>query len=265
MNSTFLNLGFISIKWYSICILIAVVIATILVYFESKKKGLNKDIFIDMVFYGLLIGILGARIYYVLFNLDYYLTNPIEIICIWHGGLAIHGGLIATLIFLYFFAKKYNIKLLLMIDIIVVGLIIGQAIGRWGNFFNGEAFGREVALDFLKNLHIPKFIIEGMFINGSYREPTFLYESLLSLIGFILLLIVRTIKKIKTGVLTSIYLIWYGIVRLIIESFRTDSLMLGNIKLAQLISIIFIISGIIIFIKSRKNLYYKDDRLIEEE
>ena len=103
MNSTIIDLGIIQIKWYSIFILIAIVVATTLVYLESKKKGLSKDDFIDMIFYGLIIGILGARVYYVLFNLDYYIANPLEIIYIWHGGLAIQGGLIAALIFLIFY------------------------------------------------------------------------------------------------------------------------------------------------------------------
>ena len=103
---------------------------------------------------------------------------------------------------------------------LVPGLIIGQAVGRWGNFFNQEAFGRIVKLSTLENMHIPKFIIDGMYINGEYREPTFFYESLLCLIGFIILILVRKTKKNKTSQLSAIYLIWYGIIRLIIESFE---------------------------------------------
>ncbi len=215
-----------------------------------------------MVFYGVLIGLVGARTYYVLFNLNYYLHDPIEILCTWHGGLAIHGALIATLTFLFFYTKKKKMNLLLLLDMIVVGLILGQAIGRWGNFFNGEAFGREVNLNFLKSLHLPSFIIKGMYINHAYREPTFLYESISSMIGFMILIIVRKYMPIKTGVLTSIYLLWYGTMRLIIESFRSDSLMLGPIKVAQLISIIGIISGIIILMPSKKRKKYKEDKLI---
>ena len=112
-----------------------------------------------------------------------------------------------------YYSKKQKLKLPLLTDIIVPGLIIGQAIGRWGNFFNQEAFGRIVKLSTLENMYLPKFIIEGMHINGFYREPTFLYESVMSLIGFIVLMIVRKNKKIKTGQLTSIYLVWYGIDR----------------------------------------------------
>ena len=261
MERIIIDLGFIQIKWYSVMILLAMLTATVLTYIELHKKGINKDTFIDMIFYGLLLGIAGARIYYVIFNLDYYLKDIIEIICMWHGGLAIHGGLIATFIFLYFYTKKHKLNLLLILDAIVVGLIIGQAIGRWGNFFNGEAYGREVTLTFLQNLHLPKFIIKGMYINEAYREPTFLYESICSLIGFIILLIVRTIKKIKTGTLSSIYLIWYGITRIIIESFRTDSLMLGPIKVAQLVSLIGIVIGIVLLIKTKNNKLYIEDKV----
>ena len=264
MNSTMIDLGFLQIKWYSVFMLLSIVCATIIVYKEAIKKGINKDTFIDMVFYGVLIGIVGARAYYVLFNLDFYLKNPIEIVCTWHGGMAIHGALIGTLLFLIFYTKKHKMNLLLLLDIIVVGLIIGQAIGRWGNFFNGEAFGREVSLEFLKNLHLPSFIIKGMYINHTYREPTFLYESISSIIGFIILIIVRKKVPIKTGVLTSIYLIWYGTVRCIIETFRSDSLMLGPLKMAQMISIIGIISGIILLVRSKKHKLYKKDTIIHK-
>ena len=262
MNSIMLDLGFFQIRWYSFFILIAIFFGGFLVYKEAVKKGIEKDQLIDIMFYTIIIGILGARIYYVLFNLDYYLKNPIEIIQIWNGGLAIHGGLIAALIFLLIYFKKKKMNLLLFLDIIVVGLILAQAIGRWGNFFNGEAFGRDVSIEFLKNLHLPKFIIDGMHIGSTYKEPTFLYESLLSLIGFIILIIIRKLKKLKTGTLTSIYLIWYGISRLIIETFRSDSLMLGSIKVAQLVSIIGIASGIIILYRSIKyNKLYIEDKI----
>ena len=253
MNPVLFDLGIIEIRWYSMFILLGVCAAFFIITKEAKRKNIDKEYLYNLFFYTLLIGILGARLYYVLFNIDYYLANPSEILMIWHGGLAIHGGIIFGLLFIIFYSKRKKVDLLLILDIAVVGIILAQAIGRWGNFFNGEAYGRIVSLSFLKNLHLPDFIIKGMYINGKYREPTFLYESILSFIGFIILLIIRRNKNIKIGMLTSIYLIWYGIERLIIESFRSDSLMLMNIKVAQLVSIIFIISGIIIFIYSYKN------------
>ena len=260
MDSVLFDFGFFQIRWYSFFILCAIIIAYVIISREAKKKGLKEEDLTNIIFYGIIIGILGARTYYILFNLDYYLHFPKEIIMIWNGGLAIHGGLIFTLIFLIIYTKKKKINLLLLLDTIVVGVIIAQAIGRWGNFFNSEAYGRIVSRTTLESMHIPKFIIDGMKIGGRYREPTFLYESMLSMIGFITLIIVRKIKKIKTGTLTSIYLIWYGTTRLIIEIFRSDSLMLGSLKIAQLISAIGIISGIILLIRSinRKELYHDD-------
>ena len=252
MNDVMLNLGIFQIKWYSFFIFLAMLTACLIIFKESKKKNVPDNYLTNLIFYGLIIGILGARLYYVIFNLDYYLNNPSQIFAIWNGGLAIHGGLISALIFLIIYSRKNKINILQMLDIIVVGVIIAQAIGRWGNFFNQEAYGNIISLQALKNMHLPKFIIDGMCISGSYREPTFLYESICSLIGFILLLILRATKKLKTGQLTAIYLIWYGIVRFGIETLRSDSLMLGQIKVAQLVSLLFVISGIALFIYSYK-------------
>lgn len=250
MNDVMLNLGIFQIKWYSFFIFLAMLTACLIIFKESKKKNVPDNYLTNLIFYGLIIGILGARLYYVIFNLDYYLNNPSQIFAIWNGGLAIHGGLISAVIFLMIYSRKNKINILEMLDIIVVGVIIAQAIGRWGNFFNQEAYGNIISLQALKNMHLPKFIIDGMYISGSYREPTFLYESICSLIGFILLLILRATKKLKTGQLTAIYLIWYGIVRFGIETLRSDSLMLGQIKVAQLVSLLFVISGIALFIYS---------------
>ena len=261
MSRVAISIGNFHIYWYSIFILLAMIVASILIIRESKRNNIKEDEILDFLFWGLIIGIIGARIYYVIFNFKYYITNPLEIFAVWNGGLAIHGGILAALIFTIIYSKKKKINLLKLTDVCVVGLIIGQAIGRWGNFFNGEAFGKITTLTSLQNLHIPKFIIDGMFIEGSYREPLFLYESISCLLGFIVLLLIRKLyKKLKLGQLTSIYLIWYGITRIIIEYFRSDSLMLGSIKVAQLISLLFIISGIIVFIKSIKNkTLYKED------
>ena len=176
MNSILFDFGIIQIKWYSFLIMIGIIIAYLLVSKEAKKKKFHKDKLIDIAFYSIIIGILGARVYYVIFNLDYYGANPIEAFKMWNGGLAIHGGIITAFIFLIFYTKKKKYNLLLLTDMMVPGLIIAQVIGRWGNFFNQEAFGRIVSKSFLQGLHLPKFIIEGMYINGYYREPTFLYE-----------------------------------------------------------------------------------------
>lgn len=252
MNKIALDLGPIQIYWYSICIFLGMLVACILIYKEAKKQKIEENFLTNLTFYTIIIGILGARLYYVLFNLSYYLSNPIEIFKIWNGGLAIHGGIIAGLIFLVIYCKKNHVKILKMLDIIVIGLIIAQAIGRWGNFFNGEAYGPVTTYNHLKSLLIPEFVINGMNILGEYHHPTFLYESLWCIVGFIVMLLVRKFyKKIHSGDLTGLYLVWYGIIRFIIEGMRTDSLMLGPIKMAQIVSIVFILSGITLWLKNR--------------
>lgn len=252
MEKVALDLGPIQIYWYSIFIFIGMLVACFLIYKEAKKRGIEEDFLVNLTFNTIIIGIIGARLYYVLFNFSYYLDNPVEIFQIWNGGLAIHGGIIAGLLFIIYYCKKHEVNLWKMLDIIVVGLIIAQAIGRWGNFFNSEAYGPITTAAHLKSLGIPQFIIDGMYILGEYRQPTFFYESVWCLFGFLAMLIIRQYKYLKIGQLTSFYLIWYGIIRFIIEAMRTDSLMLGPLKMAQLVSLIFIVSGIIIFIKSTK-------------
>lgn len=250
MNRVALDLGVIKIYWYSLFIFTAMSVATFLVFKEAKKKNIDNELMVNIVFNTLIIGILGARIYYVLFNLSYYLDNIVEIFQIWNGGLAIHGGIISAALYLTYYCKKHKIKLIDILDITVVGLIIAQAIGRWGNFFNGEAYGGITTYKALTNAHIPKFVINGMYISGEYRQPTFFYESIMCVIGFVLMILVRKYyKKLKKGQLSGLYLIWYGTVRLFIESLRTDSLMLGTIKVAQLVSIIFITIGIYLLLR----------------
>lgn len=253
MEKVALDLGIIQIYWYSIFIFIGMLVASIIIFKEAKKRQIDEKFLINLIFNAVIIGIIGARLYYVIFNASYYISNPIEIFKIWNGGLAIHGGIIAGLLVIIYYCKKHGVNVWKILDIVVVGLIIAQAIGRWGNFFNGEAYGPITSKSDLKALGIPEFIIQGMYILGEYHHPTFFYESVWCLIGFVIMLIIRKNLKLKVGQLTSFYLIWYGVIRFIIESMRTDSLMLGPIKVAQLVSVMFIISGLVIFIRSLKN------------
>lgn len=262
MNRIALDLGFIQIYWYSIFIFLGVFIASWIILRECKRQKINEDFIVNLIFYTVICGLIGARIYYVAFNFDYYRLHPLEIFEVWNGGLAIHGGIIGGFICLYTYCKKYNAKLLKILDIVVVGLILGQAIGRWGNFFNQEAYGSVTSIASLQKLGIPKFIIDGMYIQGAYRQPAFLYESIWCIAGFIALLMVRSYKYLKAGQLTGVYLVWYSLGRLVIEGMRADSLMLGNFKMAQIISLVGIIIGILflIFCKkgSRFDNLYKD-------
>ena len=253
MNRTILSIGNFHIYWYSVLIATGIIIGLYLLMKEASKQNISKDTVIDIAFYTIIWGIIGARIYYVIFNIKPYLSNPLSILYVWEGGLAIYGGIIGGLITLTYQTKKKNIALGKLTDMIVPSLILAQAIGRWGNFFNQEAHGGIVSLEFLKKIHIPNFIIKGMYINGNYYHPTFFYESLWCLLGFILLVIIRRLlKNSKDGTLTFIYLIWYGVGRFFIEGLRTDSLYLGIFRISQIVSIVIIIIGIIGLIYNKR-------------
>ena len=255
-----IDLGIISIHWYSILLFIAILLGSNLAIKEAKKHGFEEDFMVNLLFLGVIIGILGARIYYVIFNFDYYKDNLIEVFKVWNGGLAIHGGIIAGFITIATICYKKKVNLLKILDYLVVGLIIAQAIGRWGNFFNGEAHGAITSLSYLESLHLPQFIIDGMYINGSYYIPTFLYESIWCLIGFIIMIILRRKKFMKVGYLTSFYLVWYGVERFFVEGLRTDSLMFFSLRIAQLVSLVMVVIGIILFIYSlNKSKNYEED------
>ncbi len=258
-----IDLGYIQIHLYSICIFIGILAGGKLAMIEAQRWNIPKEFIFNLIFWMVIFGIIGARIYYVLFNLNYYSNNIKEIFMIWHGGLAIHGGIITAIIFLIYYAKKYKLKLINLLDILAPGLLLGQAIGRWGNFFNGEAHGPVTTLMHLENLHLPDFIINGMYINGNYYIPAFLYESIWCLLGVIILLFFRRRHYCKIGEPLSFYLIWYGIGRFFIESMRTDSLMFASFKIAQIISLIMIIVGVILIIKFRKG--SKFDNLYNDE
>ena len=269
MNRVAIDLGFIQIYWYSIIILIAVLIGATVVYIEAKKQKMNPDDFTDLFFCTVVCGLLGARIYYVIFNIDYYLSNKLEILAVWNGGLAIHGGIIGGALYLLHFCKKRKYNMLKLLDMMVVGLIIAQSIGRWGNFFNQEAFGPATTLKELQDYMIPNFIIDRMKILGVYHEPTFYYESLWNLNGFIILNMVRRLKKLKVGTLTGVYCIYYSIGRLYIESLRMDSLMIGPFKQAQIISILLIGLGVFLIVRNiiqkDRELYHNISNLKREE
>lgn len=257
--SPIIDLGIITIHWYSILIFIAILLGSNLAIKEAKRHGYNEDFMVNLLFLGVIFGIVGARVYYVIFNFDYYKDNLIEMFKVWNGGLAIHGGIIAGLISTMIICYKKKVNLIKILDYMVVGLIIAQAIGRWGNFFNGEAHGPLTTLAYLEGLHLPQFIIDGMYINGNYYIPTFLYESIWCFLGFIIMLVLRRRKFMKVGYLTSFYLVWYGFERFLVEGLRTDSLMFLSLRVAQLVSLLMVLIGVCLFIYSlHKKIKYED-------
>ena len=260
LNRVFLQLGPITIYWYAVFIMSGVALGLFLAIREGKKMGINSEFFYDLVTYGLPISIIGARIYYVAFSWDYYSSHPEDIIKIWQGGIAIHGAIIAAFIFGYFFCKKRKVSFWLVADIASVSFIIAQAIGRWGNFMNQEAHGGVVpgaTLDaqreFLESLFIPDFIVNNMYINEAYYHPTFLYESLWNMVGFLFIVFVlRKLPKLLVGEIAAFYAVWYSIGRYMVEGMRTDSLMLTeSIRMAQFISITTIVLVLILVIYRR--------------
>lgn len=255
INPVALQLGPFAIRWYGLIITAGVVIAVILTLREANRRQIMSDDIIDLILWVLPSSIIGARAYYVLFELPYYTQHPGDIIKIWQGGLAIYGGLITAVIVIVVFCRRRKIPTWLLLDIVAPTVLIAQAMGRWGNFMNQEAYGAKVSLDFLQQLHLPQFIVNQMYINGAYRQPTFLYESMWTLLGFILLMSLRHRKAwFKRGEVLLSYLIWYGLGRSVIEGMRTDSLMLGPLRVSQILSIIVVVAAVITWIWRR---YYQ--------
>lgn len=243
--ATIVKIGNFSLRWYPVLL----TTGGVLVYLLSKRNLLNDhypDDIGDDIFIGCTIGgVIGARLWYCIFyDLDYYLANPITILKTWEGGLAIQGAIVGATIFVYFYCKKKHYSFMRILDCIFPNILIGQALGRWGNFFNHEAYGQITTLENLK--WIPSFITEQMYIGGQYRQPTFLYESLLDFIGFILINFVYKKKSNpKRGDMVYAYLMWYGVVRTFVEHYRSDSLMIGSLKMAQVTAIFFLIVGVL--------------------
>lgn len=246
-----ISIGSIQIHWYGLIISFALLLGFLLVIYQSKKNEIPTEFFLDFFIIGVPVSVIGARIYFVVFNLDYYLDYPLQIIATWKGGLAIHGAIIGGLIVLIILAKRKKLSFLKVVDILAPSVILGQAIGRWGNFINQEAYGGIVSEQFINKF--PNFIKNQMFIKGNYHHPTFLYESIWNLIIFALLIWLSNREFIKDGDLFFTYLIGYSLGRFFIEDLRTDSLMFLNMQVAQIISIILIIFGLTMIVIRHKS------------
>lgn len=252
LNETINVFGF-NIYWYALIIATGMLIAITIAFFEFKKHGLNSDDLADFVLFAIPLGILGARLYYVIFDWSYYAQNPGDILAIWKGGLAIYGGVITGSVVAIVFTKIKKISFLWFADVATVGLFIAQSLGRWGNFVNAEAFGGLTELPW------------GMIVDGPDVKPyspfgpchpTFLYESLWNFLGFLIsyFIIYRLLKT--NGFSFAFYLIWYGAGRFFIEGLRTDSLWLIQdvIRVSQLVAVVSVVGGIItlFYIKNRE-------------
>lgn len=279
------RIGSLPVHWYGLILGVGALVGLFLAIREGKRFGIPQEFFMDMLLLGVPSAIIGARIYYVAFKWEDYKNNFVDVFKIWNGGIAIYGALIGAIICAFFYFRHKGYSFWRIVDICAPGLLAGQMIGRWGNFVNQEAYGGPVAESFLRNkLHLPDFIVNQMLIGGEYHHPTFLYESLWSLLGIILLMVLRRQKFVRAGEIFLSYFIWYSIGRFFIEAVRTDSLAFhgssgvaslinalwtpmkwfgfeqgfldpayGNIRSSQLLSLLIIVAAVVLIIIRRNN------------
>lgn len=256
------------IMFYGLIIGLAFLLAMFLAAGLAKKKGMDTDLYWDFYIFVVIAGVVGSRLYYVLFNLEYYLQNPAKIFNIREGGLAIYGGVIAVILVMIVFCRVKKLKFTAFVDNIVPGLLLGQAMGRWGNFFNCECFGgytdslmaMRIRKDLVSSSMMNEEVLSHLVTDGGVQyiqvHPTFLYESLWNTATLIFVLWFKKKKQKADGEILWLYMICYGIGRFVIEGMRTDSLMIGNtgLRVSQCVALVSAIAGVILFVLGRRNL-----------
>lgn len=270
-RTTAISFGSFSIAWYAIFILSGIVMATIMALYEIKRFGWETDDILDGVLIIAPLAIIGARLYYVLFDPAGSPDSFIDVIAIWEGGLAIHGAIIVAAIGIIIYSRYKKINVFAVADLLAIGLLMGQIAGRWGNFMNAEAHGAATSSSFLQAI-LPNFISHQMHFSSHMPNltnniylPTFLFESIWNFIGLTILIVLRRTKTLKVGDMMGIYLIWYGFGRgVLIEPFRTDQLkeILG-VPVNILLSLILFVGGGIVYL-ILKRVYNKDEKYYQE-
>lgn len=233
------------IYWYGLIIVFGLLLAFLYAVCEAKKTDVSQDDLLNLFILCVPSAVVGARLYYVLFSFSDYKNNLLEIFNIRGGGLAIYGGIIATALAIICYCKVKKLKKGKIFDILAVGLLIGQAIGRWGNFVNGEAFGSKT-----DSLFAMKIISDGV-LTANMVHPTFLYESVWNFFGIFALLVYKR-RKLFCGEIFAAYMVWYGFGRMLIERLRADSLYIGGFKVSLLVSAFILITGIFVIVSGRK-------------
>lgn len=265
-----------TIKWYGVIIAVGFLLAVIYGLRRAKHFDIDPDRMIDVALVCTVVAFIGARLYYVLFSesrADYF-ADPITILYIWEGGLGIYGGLIFAVLSGLLMCRLRRVNTPAMLDVASLGFLIGQAIGRWGNFFNQEAFGGNTTLPWGMTGNLIQMGINGDGYDTALPvHPTFLYESLWCVLGFVLLHILSKKAYTFKGQIFSLYVIWYGAGRFFIELLRTDSLMLGNMKVSCFVAVLAVLGGLMLYLMFRnralglsKTLELADaDRILPEE
>lgn len=254
INRVAFSIGSIEIYWYALCIVSGVLLALLYAKFNAKRFDVDNDKLLNCFIVGVITAIIGARLYYVVFKWDYFMSDPSRIFNVRDGGLAIYGGIIGALLGGLITAKVQKMRLLGLLDLTMIGFLIGQSVGRWGNFMNQEAFGVETDSLF-------RMVSEGT--GGVAVHPCFLYESVWCALGVLFLHIFSKKWQKYYGQITFLYMIWYGAERAFVEGLRTDSLYLPfNIgsyqpRVSQLVSLALVIAGIVLLIVFRK----RDDHI----
>lgn len=243
----FFEAGPITVRYYGFLIACAVLIGITLSQFLAGKRNVNPELIGDFALWLVLGAVPCARLYYVLFEWKNYANNPAEIFAIWHGGIAIHGAILGGIAAMLIFGRLNRISFWQLADVVAPAVILGQAIGRWGNFFNSEAFGRPTDLPW--KLYIPPAQRPPGYQAFEYFHPTFLYESLWNIGVFVLLMVIfwRGIRgrwSLKMGTVALVYAIAYSLGRVWIEGLRMDSLMLGPLRIAQIVSLVGVFIGV---------------------
>ena len=259
INRVAFSIGSFQVYWYGLIIATGLILALVYAHFSAKRYNVDGSKLMNCVFAGIITGIIGARLYFCIFKWDYYGSHPLEIFAIHEGGLAIYGGIIGALLGGLGVAKIQKMKFMPILDITMVGFLIGQGLGRWGNFFNQEAYGTPTDLPW------------GMMSEGTLGEtvhPCFLYESLWCLLGIAVLYFYGKYRQRYAGQIFYLYLVWYGFERMIVEGLRTDSLYLPfqlfgmDIRVSQVLSFAIFVTGIVLLIINRKkeDPFYADYR-----
>lgn len=262
LNRVAFSIGSFNIYWYAILICSGVILALLYAKFNAKRFAVDMDKLINCFIVGVITSIIGARTYYVAFKWEYFAAHPSQIFNIRDGGIAIYGSIIGALLGGLIVAKIQKMKLLPLVDLTLIGFLIGQAVGRWGNFMNQEAYGTQTDSLF-------RMVSEGT--HGVAVHPCFLYESVWCALGVLFLHIFSKKFRRYDGQITYLYMIWYGVERMIVEGLRTDSLYMPftigtyQPRVSQVLSLVLVIAGIVLLIVNRKKTDLSNDITVAEK